>query len=253
VQPVAKQYVDDSNLKSRQKLWHASLREPAFSLPSWVVGMARLDGTESVLEVGCGNGAYLELIRGVGLDISAGMLSAARLRTTNPLVRGDAAVLPFLTDSFDVVLAPFMLYHVSDRAAAVRELRRVLRPSGICIAVTSGERNQHELVALVEEQVGQGWQWRRPSAVAFSLENGMEQMRIAFSQIELIRCPPSVVSVTDSDVLADYLRSVGDTYEHEIEGTWEDLVLRCRAKVGLAIRDNGSFPISSSIGAFLCR
>jgi hypothetical protein len=68
----------------------------------------------------------------------AGMLAAARLRTPNPLVRADVAELPFRTDSFDVVLAPFMLYHVSHREAAVRELRRVLRPSGVQSRKRSG-------------------------------------------------------------------------------------------------------------------
>jgi SAM-dependent methyltransferase len=215
--------------------------------------MARLRGTESVLDVGCGNGTYLDLVRGIGLDKSVGMLGASRLRTNNPLVGGDVTQLPFLTNSFDVVLAPHMLYHVEDRATAVKELRRVLRPHGICIAVTNGEYNLGELVSLVEEEAGHDWRWRRPSAVAFSLENGMQQMRVAFTQVELMRCPQSSVLVTDAEAVADYLRSVGDTYEHEIEGDWEDLVLRCRAKVAQVIDDRGSFTISSSVGAFLCR
>jgi len=37
------------------------------------------------------------------------------------------------------VLAVHMLYHVPDREAAARELRRVLAPEGVCVAVTPRE------------------------------------------------------------------------------------------------------------------
>ena len=74
------QYRQEDNLAARQRLWQTSRRTPSFSLYSWVVGLARLTGREAVLEVGCGNGAYLELIDAVGLDASPGMLHAARAR-----------------------------------------------------------------------------------------------------------------------------------------------------------------------------
>ncbi len=208
MQPGTAQYLDDSNLKSRQQLWHLSRRDPSI-LPST---LGRRIGSPGPNRFGARGGLWQWRlpcsVRGCWRGHFGWDACCQRLQTSNPLVRADAAELPFRTDSFDAVLAPFMLYHVSERAAAVREFRRVLRPSGVCIAVTSGEDNQRELVSLVEEEAGHGWQWRRPSAVAFSLENGMEQMRTAFSQVELIRCPPSVVSVTDADLLADYLRSV---------------------------------------------
>jgi SAM-dependent methyltransferase len=255
VRPAETQYTTDVNLWARQRLWQISPRQPSFSLYSWVVGLARLRGDEAILEVGCGNGAYLELIQAVGLDASVGMLAAARARTANPLVAGDVTRLPFAAASFDVVLAAHMLYHVEDRVGGVRELRRVLAPGGVCIAVTNGEHNHAEMVALVEQVVGHGWRWRRPSDVAFSLENGAEQLRVAFEQVDLVRCPDGVVLVKDADALADYLRSVGDHYQDEIAGwmDWEDLVTECQCRVVARIDAEGAFPISASIGAFICR
>jgi ubiquinone/menaquinone biosynthesis C-methylase UbiE len=69
------------------------------------------------------------------------------------LLNADVAVLPVRDGVFDVVLAVHMLYHVPDRKAAVRELRRVLAPGGVCIAVTNGVRHTRSLRALVERAV----------------------------------------------------------------------------------------------------
>ena len=249
------QYDSDGNLVARQRLWQNSVRRPAFSLYSWVLGLARLAGGESVLEVGCGNGAYLELMPAVGLDSSLGMLGVARARARGPLVAGDAIALPFRDRSFDVVLAAHMLYHVADRALAISELHRVLNLPGTCIAVTNGEKNQTELVELLEGVVGHGWKWHRPSDRAFSLENGASQLATAFNSIRRVDCPPGVVEVTDPQALTDYLNSVADHYQTEISPwtSWNDVVRECTRRVAAEVSEHGSFPISTSIGAFICQ
>ena len=255
MKPAPTQYATDANLRARQRLWQISPRQPPFALFPWVVDLLDLEGGEAVLEVGCGNGAYLELIEGVGLDSSLGMLHAARSRARGPLVGGDAAALPFRDRSFQIVLAAHMLYHVEDRVSAVQEMRRVLAPGGVCVAVTNGEHNHTEMVRLVEEVVGHGWRWRRPSDSAFSLENGAAQLGVGFDQVELVRCPAGVVSVTDADALADYLASVGDHYQDEVADwtSWPKVVDECRRRAADQIRAEGSCPISTSMGAFVCR
>lgn len=69
----------------------------------------------------------------IGLDFSRRMLERARHRTRTariPLVRGDAARLPFPAASFDAVTGHSLLYLLPDPTAAVREIARVLRPGG---------------------------------------------------------------------------------------------------------------------------
>ena len=148
-----------------------------------------------------------------------------------------------------------MLYHVADRDKAVSELRRVLRGSGRCIAVTNGERNMEELVQMVEGVVGHGWKWRRSSEVAFSLENGGDQLSVAFDEVDRVDCPDSVVQVTDARALGDYLRSVGDTYEGQVISwtTWDRVVEECQRQVKAVVESEGAFRLSSSMGAFVCR
>ncbi len=249
------QYATDSNLRTRQRLWVTSRREPAFSLYPWVLELADVRAGDRVLEVGCGNGEYLALVEAVGMDLSLGMLTAARERTGGPLVCGNAERLPFADESFDVVLAPHMLYHVAYRTAAAREMRRVLEPEGTCVAVTNGESNHREMVDLVEDVVGHGWRWQRPSDSEFSLENGAAQLQAGFARVERVDCPAVVVSVTDVDAVAAYLRSVGDHYQSQVAAwtTWDDVVTECRRRAAGIISTEGAFRISTSVGAFVCR
>src|SRR4051794_28118215 len=152
------QYATDDNLAARQRLWQVSERVPTFDFYEWVLGVAAVAVDERVADVGCGNGSYLErLPNAIGVDLSVGMLMAARRRASDPFVQADVTALPFRDATLDVVLAAHMLYHVADRASAARELRRVVAVGGRCVVVTNSESNQRELVSLVERAVGHGW------------------------------------------------------------------------------------------------
>jgi len=255
VPEVSTQYGNDKNLRARQGLWAISKREPHFALYPWVLELAGLVGGERILEVGCGNGEYLARVNAIGVDISLGMLAAAKQRASGPLVCGDAESLPFVESAFDVVLAPHMLYHVSNRRAAVHELRRVLKGTGTCVAVTNGEDNHQEMVELVERVVGHGWRWRRLAVSGFSLENGEAQLRAGFDVVERVDCPANAFLVTNVDALAAYLASVGDLYESQVSQwmNWDEVVEECRRRAALVVDAEGAFRISTSIGAFVCR
>jgi SAM-dependent methyltransferase len=95
----------------------------------------------------------------VGVDISADMLGQARRRATaqgltNVTFReGRAEALPAENESFDVVLASLSLMYVIDRAAAARELARVLRPQGRLIAAVWAEPEACDIV-LFQQTAG---------------------------------------------------------------------------------------------------
>lgn len=95
----------------------------------------------AVLEIGCGSAPCARWLaargaRVVGMDLSAGMLrhaaaTAVRTGIAPPLVQADAAALPFADGSFDVACSAFgAVPFVSDSAAVMREVARVLRPGG---------------------------------------------------------------------------------------------------------------------------
>lgn len=106
-------------------------------------------GAVNVLDVGCGVGnAHPLLVDRVehltGIDISE--LCVDRARETNPCV--DYAVfegtnIPFDDGRFDVAFAVSVFHHVPlvNRCALAREVRRVLRRSGIFIIFEHNPRN----------------------------------------------------------------------------------------------------------------
>ena len=102
-----------------------------------------------ILEVGVGTGlnlAFFDPARArqvTGLDPSRALLAKARPRVaTAPvpvaLVEGDAAAMPFDRARFDTVLLTYTLCSVTDPAATLAEIRRVLRPDGALIFVEHG-------------------------------------------------------------------------------------------------------------------
>jgi SAM-dependent methyltransferase len=134
-------YADDRNFRARQRLWQQ--QAPMFDTVSWVLSLTEFLPGMRVLDAGCGNGLYLRALAGravrvVGCDLSMGMLRPVGHPV---LVNADVTALPIRGGVFDVVLATHMLYHVPDREAAVRELRRVLASGGTCVAVTNGARH----------------------------------------------------------------------------------------------------------------
>ena len=115
-----RQYGTDANLAPRQGLY--CWQRLRLDLPPLVLDLAGLRGSEMVADVGCGNGAYLtELARRghagpvLGMDLSAGMLRAARGRAPAAvLAAGDAAALPLRDAVSDLALAAHMLYHLPE-------------------------------------------------------------------------------------------------------------------------------------------
>jgi SAM-dependent methyltransferase len=91
-----------------------------------------------VLEVGCGAAQCGRWLAGAGarpvaFDLSAGQLRHARRLGTDglPLVQADAMRLPFSSGSFDLAASAFgAVPFVTDSAAVMREVARVLRPGG---------------------------------------------------------------------------------------------------------------------------
>ena len=118
-------------------------------------------GELTVLDAGCGTGAYSQAIVGrVGrveaMDMSRGMLDAARAKLAGPHRAGNIAfhqgsitALPFEAASFDGVMINQVLHHLPDDGAAgyplhrevFAEFSRVLRPGG-SLVVNSCSQDQ---------------------------------------------------------------------------------------------------------------
>ncbi|BCX46605.1 SAM dependent methyltransferase [Haloferula helveola] len=101
-----------------------------------------------VLEVGIGTGRNLGYYpegvdRVVGLEPNAGMrkkLEGASRRASLRLevVASGAEAMPFVDGRFETVVSTLSLCSIPDRAAALREMRRVMRPGGRLLLLEHG-------------------------------------------------------------------------------------------------------------------
>lgn len=103
----------------------------------WAAGYC---ADRDVLEVACGSGPGLGLLRSKARRIFACDLSPENLATVRrtyrdhiPLVQADAQSLPFSDGSFDVVVLLEAIYFLPDAEAFMSEARRVLRRGGLCL------------------------------------------------------------------------------------------------------------------------
>jgi SAM-dependent methyltransferase len=100
---------------------------------------ARLQRGYHVLELGCGNGGMLRLLKDcspggtvVGMDLFAEGLRFARNRCDCALVQGDAGRPPF-GEQFEVVGMFDVLEHIEQDVAALLDVRRMLAPGGAIV------------------------------------------------------------------------------------------------------------------------
>jgi SAM-dependent methyltransferase len=93
----------------------------------------------SLLEVGCGRQVfgseyYTRAAKKVGIDLEA---EAIQENTTlDSVVCGSIESMPFPDNTFDIVIAQWVLEHVADATKTVREIERVLKPGGIFLFMT---------------------------------------------------------------------------------------------------------------------
>jgi SAM-dependent methyltransferase len=93
------------------------------------------------LDVGCGNGAFTELLAErcapksiMGVDPSDRQLAYARTRHEAGIatfVEGDAMSLPLSDDSVDAAAMALVIFFVPEPAKGIAEMKRVVRPGGI--------------------------------------------------------------------------------------------------------------------------
>jgi SAM-dependent methyltransferase len=281
------QYKTDANLATRQSIY--AYQHPRIDLAARVLDLAAPVPSGTVVDVGCGNGMYLaELTRRgfsgrvLGVDLSFGMLAAARDRLAAPgpaggpagehvpteqhgstgqhdgstgqhgptgpsasriaLANGDATALPVADNAADLAFAMHMLYHVPDPAEALRELRRVTRPGGRVVIVLNGAGHLRELRAAVAAARGEATAARE----RVRLDDGESMARSLFPRVARHDFTAEL-RVPGPEPIADYVRSLaGTSYEADPE--------RVARMVAAALPGtaDGCYAITSHSGCLVC-
>ncbi len=95
---------------------------------------------EKILDAGCGRGFYVHAVSHFpfvkevqGIDVNEEYLTIAKKYLTDPKITVQKASiyeLPFPDKYFDVVISSEVMEHLSDDSAALKEIKRVLKPTG---------------------------------------------------------------------------------------------------------------------------
>jgi len=123
-----------------------------------LVDAAHVRAGERVLDVACGTGVVTRLVaervgpkgRVVGLDLNPGMLATAQTAASGLSIEwheGSALSMAVADATFDAVLCQQGLQFFPDRPSALREMRRVLRPSGRTAIAVWGELERNQIYA----------------------------------------------------------------------------------------------------------
>lgn len=249
------QYKDSSNLDARVTL-HQRFSTNQYGWMNWVFDhLLKLPANAKILELGGGPG-YLWKENSNRIpstwditlsDLSPGMLDSA---WRNLVVTGraynfkevDAQEIPFADETFDAVIANHMLYHVPDRAKAIGEIKRVLKPDSHLFATTIGQNHLKEIANWIR-QVGHKTDFESFGS-PFNLENGQEQLEQFFSQVAQSRYPDNL-QVTEVKPIIAFILSTSHATEIS-----EEKLERLRSDLEKELKEQGKIFVTKDSGLF---
>lgn len=211
---VKQQYATANNLNTRISI-HDKYSTNKMGFGNWIVSNYRMDKGARVLELGCGTGDMWKgretLIRACSKlilsDFSDGMVATAKERVGDydniEYKVMDIQEIPYDEDSFDVVIANMMLYHVPNLEKGLAEVQRVLKNDGIFYCATYGEHGIIEYLSKILSEYGV----KDNTNKNFTLQNGQEVLSKTFSKVKKVEYIDSL-AVTNIDDMVEYICSL---------------------------------------------
>lgn len=224
---LGQQYKDSEKLDVR-KNFHQNYSTNPITYDDWILSKIHFPrGCHPlgcrILEVGCGTGqlwknqgelidSFSELVLS---DISVGMVEQAK---ENHLAKKnitcqviDTQEIPYPENSFDLIIANSMLYHIPHLKQALKEIHRVLKSDGIFYATTaSGSEGLMNDITGALYEMGLS-ETKSTAELSFSLENGGEMLNHYFTSVER-ELYEDHLEITNANDIVEYIYSMSFMY-----------------------------------------
>ena len=215
-QNVKKQFSNDKNLAMRIN-FYKKYTTNKYSFSDWLFDKYKFKENMSILELGCGDGVHWKdridkLPKACKLilsDFSEGMLNLVKERYSKfdnvSFEKIDIQSIPSEDNSFDMIIANHMLFHVPDLNKALQEVNRVLKKGGYFYSATDGNGGMRPFLHEAIKQFN-------PESKAFTeqlpfnLQNGKEILERYFPIVERFDYE-NVLAITKTEDLMEWLKS----------------------------------------------
>jgi len=159
----------------------------------------------------------------------------------------DAQNITYPENSFNIVIANLMLYHLPDRNKAFSEITRVLTQNGSFYASTFGKNNMKELNKLLQD-IYPGLKTLETLSKEFGLENGKTQLEYYFKQVKMEKYPDHL-EITDAQPVIDYFIS----FTGNKSFLSQDKITKLKSQINEIIEDEGNMNVTKETGLFIAR
>ncbi|MGB9978053.1 class I SAM-dependent methyltransferase [Methanobacterium sp.] len=257
---LSKQYSNSKNFMARVELNRKFGTNP-YKWTLWLFDQIQFKRDAKILELGCGNAILWksnlqkipENAHILLSDFSQGMLDDARIILDDAAERFeykliDAQQIPYPNNSFDIIIANLMLYHIPDRKKAISEISRVLKSDGTLYATAFGLNYMKELSDLVSNYDKKINCSLEPFARAFGLENGEKQLKESFEDVELVKYKDGL-EVTEAEPLVNYVLS----FTNVIDLKSEDRIKDFSEYIENILNGEGKIQIEKESGMFIAK
>jgi SAM-dependent methyltransferase len=231
---------------------------PAINFPVWMLSKRKhWHGTETVLDMHPTSDVFESLLQEHAPEghYVAGDVSSAILEDSHQ----DGFRLDYDDNSFDVVIADHVLYHVNHVATALEEIRRVMRPDGVLMASTHSQYTMGEFDTLTRRALTLLGRPPRSNDIyygrfvePFSLENGAVQLARCFRAVARFEVPSTLV-FDEARPVIDFLNSNRVALELTLPDDikWDDYIAIMNEQIRRLISHFGELVVNRLAGVLL--
>ena len=256
------QYENANNISARIRLHKDySINKQGWFPWIYATGIAPIiekKNSIEILELGCGEGSLWteninllpESVHITVSDISEGMIRDIRRNLGSDerfsYETFDCHKIPAKARTYDLIIANHLLFYCDDIEQVCKEIKRVLKPSGVFLCSTYGSGHMKEITELVQKFDKRIILAAENLYDRFGLENGEEILENYFSKIKICKYDDAIC-IDQAEPLIEYILSCHGNQNQYLLERYHDFRLFVEKQVKKEYR------ITKDAGYFYCK